>query len=188
MNVKTNFAVEVSTGNQKVTDKSLPGNLHTRNCRLDDGKKIWELVKKTGGLDLNSAYCYLLLCDHFKDTCLVVESEDKNICAFVSAYFLPNDVNTLFIWQIGIDKAFRKRGLGKKLLLDLLSQPICANITQIIATVSPSNQASLNLFRSLANHLNTSFKSEHYYSSNFFPGAKHEQEDLITVGPLNYSE
>ncbi|HBQ24847.1 MAG TPA: diaminobutyrate acetyltransferase, partial [Syntrophomonas sp.] len=41
----------------------------------EDGRGIWELVKSTRVLDLNSAYSYLLLSKYFSDTCVVAEVE-----------------------------------------------------------------------------------------------------------------
>ena len=177
--------------NEANLDEFVPGSEKTvhdeeilvRNTTLDDGRDIWHLVKNSGVLDLNSAYCYLLLCDQFAETCLVGE-QNGQVIAFVTAYIKPQDENTLFVWQIGIDQRLRGHGLGKKLLSALLTQPACRHINKIQATVSPSNQASLNLFKSLTRQLKTNFHSEPYYGCEVFPDAEHEQEDLITVGPF----
>ena len=36
-----------------------------------DAAGIWELVRESPPLDLNSFYSYLLLCTHYRDTCVV---------------------------------------------------------------------------------------------------------------------
>ncbi|MFB5598283.1 MAG: diaminobutyrate acetyltransferase, partial [Nitrosopumilaceae archaeon] len=51
---------------------------------LDDGKKIFELVKNSPPLDVNSEYAYLLLCHHFSDTCAVAKKDSK-VIGFLSA-------------------------------------------------------------------------------------------------------
>lgn len=149
-----------------------------------DGQKIWQLVRETGVLDPNSVYCYLLLCDHFRETCRVAEQDGK-IIGFVTAYKLPGKDNTLFIWQIGIAVEARGRGIAKKLVLELLSGKACKNINTLQATISPSNSASMALFRAIARHLETGFAEREYFAEELFPGMQHEKENLVTVGPFN---
>lgn len=148
-----------------------------------DGKHIWQLVKNTGVLDLNSVYCYLLLCDHFRETCGVAEM-NGNIVGFVTAYILPDDETTLFVWQVGTDDAVRGRGIASKLIMELLERDCCANVSRLQCTISPSNKASLGLFNSLAKHLHADFSRQDYYGTSLFPVNGHEQEDLIVVGPI----
>lgn len=176
-----------SAGKTAETGKS--GNSATdspvtfRLPEIRDGQHIWQLVKDTGVLDLNSVYCYLLLCDHFRHTCGVAELDGK-IVGFVTAYLLPADETTLFVWQVGTDAAVRGRGIAKKLVLDLLERETCKKVTKIECTISPSNKASLALFNSLAKHLQTDFSSKDYYGTSLFPDHGHEQEDQIIVGPF----
>ena len=156
----------------------------TRHPRPEDGQEIWRLVKETGVLDLNSAYCYLLLCKQFSNTCMVAEISGE-LAGFVTAYKIPDNETTLFIWQTGIAKHLRGKGIAKKLILELLAMDSCINVEQIQATVSPSNTASMALFRALARNLNTKFTEEEYFDSTLFPGQQHEKENLVTVGPFN---
>lgn len=153
-----------------------------RHPKPEDGRKIWQLVRDTQILDLNSVYCYLLLCSHFRETCIIAET-DNELSGFITAYITPEDETTLFIWQIGIAEHARNQGLAKHMILDLLQKDICRNIRQIQATVSPSNIASLALFRSLARKLDTGFEQKEYFSASLFPEElRHEKEMLITVG------
>lgn len=176
-------AGNVSAAATETGENSDSGTINIRRTHAGDGKNIWQLVKDVGVLDLNSAYCYLVLCDHFRETCAVAEMEGE-VVGFVTAYLLPEDETTLFIWQIGIASAARGRGVAKKLILELLARKSCRNVTQISATISPSNKASLALFNSLANHLQAGFNAQDYYDRSLFPDNGHEQEDLITVGPF----
>lgn len=147
-----------------------------------DGQKVWQLVKDTGVLDLNSAYCYILLCDHFKKTCMTAW-QGNELVGFVSAYVLPETDDTLFIWQVAVSSKTRGKGVGKRLLKKLLNSDAGKAINRIQATVSPSNKASLALFESLARELKTELKISEGFSSDMFPGGGHEQEDLLTIGP-----
>ena len=177
------------TNNESYED---PGNTNTsddsiliRHTNLVDGQNIWRLVKETGVLDPNSVYCYLLLCEHFNKTCLVAEKDGKLI-GFVTAYILPNDNNTLFIWQIGTATEARGRGIAKKLILELLSSKECKNINTLRATISPSNTASMALFKAIGRQLKTHIDEREYFSAALFPDMQHEKENLVTVGPFKH--
>ena len=107
-----------------------------------------------------------------------------DIVGFVTAYLLPTDKTTLFVWQVGTDAAVRGHGIARKLIMDLLERDYCKNVTKIQCTISPSNKASLALFHSLAKHLQADFSRQDYYGISLFPDGGHEQEDLIVVGPF----
>lgn len=155
-----------------------------RHTRPADARNIWRLVRDTGVLDPNSVYCYLLLCEHFRDTCLVAE-QDGRLAGFVTAYKLPADDRTLFIWQIGTAAEVRGRGIAKKLVLELLDGAACRNINILQATIAPSNTASKALFRAIARQLKTQIEEREYFADTLFPG-RHEREDLVTVGPFRH--
>ena len=155
-----------------------------RHTRQDDGRKIWELVKKSHVLDINSVYCYLLMCTHFRNTCLVAEVDGEPV-GFVTSYHHPDNNGVLFIWQTAVDEIYRGKGIAKKLILELLNQKDCRHVTRIQATVSPSNKPSRSLFESLAKNLDVDLTEQEYFDSSLFPDNKHEEENLITVGPFN---
>jgi len=148
-----------------------------------DGQVIWQLVKDTGVLDVNSAYCYIILCDHFRKTCITARANNR-LVGFVTGYVLPQSDDTLFIWQVAVAETMRGRGLAKRMILKLLDSMNNQAVNMLLATVSPSNTASLSLFDSLARSLGTEMKTNEGYSSQMFPGSSHEQEDFITVGPF----
>jgi L-2,4-diaminobutyric acid acetyltransferase len=155
-----------------------------RQPRLTDARNIWHLVKESGVLDPNSVYCYLLLCEHFRETCRVAEQDGK-LAGFVTAYIPPNIDNILFVWQIGIVMEFRGQGIARKLILDLLSANTGKGINTLLATVAPSNTVSMALFHSIARHLQTHIRQQEFFSAAMFPGMQHEQENLVTIGPFN---
>ena len=151
-----------------------------------DGAAVWELIRRAGTLDLNSAYCYLLLCDRFGDTCAVAEQEGRLI-GFVSAFFSADRPDTLFVWQIGVDDAYRGQGIGASLIRAVIERPACrSRIRYIEATVSPSNRASNRLFERLADDLKVRLAhADDGYEAALFPvGTAHEDEPLIRIGPL----
>jgi L-2,4-diaminobutyric acid acetyltransferase len=157
-----------------------------REPAAQDGAAVWELVRRAGTLDLNSAYCYLLLCDRFRDTCAVAEQEGQ-IVGFVSAFFSKDRPDTLFVWQIAVDGAMRGQGIGAALLRGIVERPECRSRTRWVeATVSPSNLASNRLFQRFAEERQAALTAaDGGYEAKLFPaGAAHEDEPLLRIGPL----
>lgn len=152
-----------------------------RKPRPEDGKKIWSLVDSTGVLDLNSAYSYMMLCKYFPDTCAVAE-KDGRVVGFVSAFHSPDDPQTLFVWQVAVAQSERRKGLGIRLLKEILGREACREIRYLETTISPSNMASQSLFQTLARDLKAPCRVLTGFSANLFPGGNHEDEPLYRIG------
>lgn len=150
--------------------------------KIDEAKHIFQLIKECPPLDLNSEYLYLLLCHHFSDTCVVAKLNSK-IVGFVSGYLLPDKKNTLFVWQVAVAKEHRGKGLASKMIKDIIQRP-GVNIEFIEATITPSNFASKSLFTSIASAFNSSVEMNHLFTEEEFGNKKHEEENLIRIGPL----
>ncbi|GGF96529.1 diaminobutyrate acetyltransferase [Paenibacillus abyssi] len=152
-----------------------------------DGAAVWELISSAGTLDLNSAYCYLMFCNLFQDTCVIAEEKGQTV-GFVSAFFPPDRENSLFVWQVAVDPEVRGRGLGKAMLNELLSRHGAQRIVFMEATVSPSNEASRRLFQSVAAAHSCPLEVIHEegYPAGLFPsGHTHEDEPLLRIGPFH---
>jgi L-2,4-diaminobutyric acid acetyltransferase len=151
---------------------------------LEDGPAIYDLIGQSPPLDLNSRYCYLLLCSHFRSTCAVARSGDR-LAGFISAYVPPESPDVLFVWQVAIDEQFRCRGLASSMLDSLLARPCLANISRIETTVTPGNRASEGLFRSFARKRGANCQFSLFFGSTLFGPQRHEKEVLFTIGPFN---
>ncbi|WP_108992911.1 diaminobutyrate acetyltransferase [Paenibacillus agaridevorans] len=150
-----------------------------------DGSEVWRLVRDSGGLDLNSAYSYLMLCDMFRDTCCIAQSEDR-IVGFVSAFRKPADEQTLFVWQIAVDGGLRGRGVGRQLLRELTDRKENAGIRYLEATIGPNNIPSRSLFLGMAQSLNAECTMASKYESGLFPNPEgHDDELLFRIGPFD---
>ena len=145
---------------------------------------VWKLVRESGVLDLNSPYCYLILCKDFPETCVIAE-QDLEVVGFVTAYRPPTTPHVVFVWQIGVSETARGQGLGTAMLLSLLERKSCRNISHLEATVTPSNERSLRLFHSLARRLHTRIAEEACFGEELFPDGGHQAERLIRIGPIN---
>jgi L-2,4-diaminobutyric acid acetyltransferase len=149
-----------------------------------DAASIWRLVRDTGVLDVNSPYCYLLVCRDFAATSLVA-CVDGAIVGCALAYRPPPQPDTLFVWQIGVAAAARGRGLGRRLLAGLLALPAARDVTHLTATVTPENVASRRLFAGFARGLGVACVVDPAagFAAELFDGG-HEREDAIRIGPL----
>ena len=169
------------TGTEKATSNAV--RLSLREPVADDGPSIYALVKQSKPLDLNSRYCYLIMCEHFSSTCVVAEQEGK-VLAFMTAYVPPAQSDTLFVWQIAVHADVRGQGLAKRLLADVLARPALQNVSFVEATVGPSNDASRGIFRSLARQHATKVHESLMFATDLLGDKEHEQENLIRVGPF----
>lgn len=150
----------------------------------NDSKEIFQLIKSVGTLDLNSQYLYLLQTTHFQNTCSVA-IYNKKIVGFVSGYIIPDDKETLFIWQVAISNEVRGQNLAMKIILDIFNKNNTSNnIKYILSTVSPSNKASQRVFEKIANKLNTKIENKTLFSIDDFFDA-HEEEIQYLIGPIN---
>lgn len=158
-----------------------------RQPQKQDGSQVWELIARAGTLDVNSPYCYMLLCDLYRDSCIVAERNGR-LVGFVSALRPPRKPQHLFIWQIAVAPEERGQGLGAAMLSRLLEaarkqQPV----HYVEATISPSNKASRRLFEAVARSCGSklTYDEDQGYAAGLFPSTQqHESEPLMTIGPI----
>ena len=155
-----------------------------RHPEVDDGQAIWELVRDTGVLDINSAYSYIMLGEYFSETCLIAEHKGRMV-GFVSGFIPQQQPDTLFIWQVAVAGSERGRGLAKTLVMKVLEQPACADLHYLECTVTPSNKPSKRLFGSIARELGTELRIKEGFEGELFPEDDHEGERLFRIGPFN---
>lgn len=158
-----------------------PATVHFRAPTPEDGAAVWRLIRETGALDENSLYCNLLQCDHFADTCLLAE-RDGEVVGWVSGYIVPNEPDTLFIWQVGVAQAARGQGLAGRLLEKVIERPACKNVRRMKTTITRDNAASWALFRRFAQRLDAPVgTAAHFTEAAHFDGA-HDTEYMVTIG------
>lgn len=161
------------------TDKSII----LRKPTLKDAVAIHSLVQKSPPLDVNSVYCYLLLCDHFHNSCVIAEHESR-IVGCITAYIPPEKPDILFVWQVVVDESMRNRSLATKMLNDLVGRKYYSLVSYIETTVTPSNEASMRFFQAFARGKQATFVKETCYTKDLFGNYNHEEELLIRIGPF----
>ncbi len=161
----------------------LSEELQLRKPYVEDGEAIWQLVKETGVLDLNSPYSYLMLCKHFCNTCVVAEHNEK-IVGFISGFKPPANPDVIFIWQVAVAESQRKHGLGISMLKAILAREECREVELLELTVSPSNVPAQALYHKLARDLDVPCDVSECFSADLFPAGNHEPEMLYRIGPF----
>lgn len=149
---------------------------------LRDGAALWRLARDSASLDLNSPYSYLLWCDRFSDTSIVVEVDGRPV-AFVCGFRPPSNPEVLFVWQVAVADGLRGKQIARGMLAELLRRG--HGYRYLEASVTPSNSASQALFRSLARLLGCPCEERPYMRSEDFPEGEHEGEILFRIGPFD---
>ncbi len=174
----------MNTLNIPKSDASAPASrqFDFRVPTLDDGKAVWRLIQACPPLEENSQYCNLLQCTHFAETCVLAERNGEAV-GWLSAYRLPEDPETVFIWQVAVHPDARGVGLGSTLIDRLLARPGLAGVKRIMTTITPGNRASWALFESLAKRRNAPLQQEEWLKRGVHFSGDHETECLLTIGP-----
>ena len=145
---------------------------------------MFRIVEESKVLDVNSAYSYLMWSKYFSNTSIVAETENGDLIGFVSGFLQPESLDTLFVWQVAVDSTYRGNGLATTLIHQLLSQLENENVSYLEATVTPSNTASSNLFKGMANKYHTNCTIFECFSEEQFPTEGHEAELTYRIGPI----
>ena len=162
---------------------TIENDVHLRQPGASDGAAAWKLVCESPPLEANSCYAYLLLCEHFRDTCVIAE-RNGDVIGFVAAYRPPNQPDTVFVWQIAVHESARGQGLARTMLRHLLMRDVCKAVKYMDTTVTPSNEASRRTFHGLARSLDVPCAEYTLFSANQFGGDNHEDEVQIHIGPM----
>jgi len=152
-----------------------------RPPRPEDGLEIHSLIADSPPLDLNSVYSYCLFGAHFDDSCILAE-QAGTITGFISAYRIPRQPDTLFVWQVVVSKEARGQGMARRMLDALLQRFDDSEIGFVEATVNPSNSASRGIFAGLARNRGTTLQEKDFLAASAFGDASgHEPEILLRV-------
>lgn len=155
-----------------------------RAPRPSDGARMWRLASESGELDANSPYAYLLWCRDFAESS-VVGCQDGAVIAYITGYLRPAEPATLFVWQVAVDAAHRRRGLARRSLEALVGRVSRHHpVDHLEATVTPGNMPSARLFESFARARDAPLATQSLFSAQDFAGADHEEEVLYRIGPF----
>ena len=166
--------------------QAAPGDadgIRLRKPDARDGMAVWRLIADCPPLDRNSAYCNLLQCTDFADTCILAE-RDGEVVGWISGYRPPAEHDTLFVWQVAVHETARGCGLAGRMLQGLLERPDCDGVERIKTTITPDNEGSFALFRSFAKRIDAPFDEDSGFDKDKHFDGLHDSEHLITIGPI----
>ncbi|QKV95645.1 diaminobutyrate acetyltransferase [Streptomyces sp. NA02950] len=166
------------------SELDLPEGLTLDTPRVEDGAAIWRIARDSKTLDLNSSYSYLLWCRDFAATSVVARDGAGGPVAFITGYIRPERPETLVVWQVAVDHAWRGRGLAATLLDGLTLRVAGMGVRGIETTITPDNTASNRLFTSFAERHGAPVEREVLFDGGLFPDGGHEPEVLYRIGPL----
>jgi L-2,4-diaminobutyric acid acetyltransferase len=160
------------------------GEIRFRRPAPRDAAAVWELVRRSRTLDVNSPYAYLLVCSEFAETSVIAEAGGE-IVGFVAAFRPPQRREAVFVWQIAVAERERGRGVGYR----LLEQTVRAARARFLeATVTPSNRLSRSMFEGFARRRAVACRESSGFGAELFPGAEHEPEVRLCIGPFTVDE
>ena len=149
----------------------------------EDGVRIHDLIRDCPPLDANSLYCNLVQCIHFADTSAVAEDQGR-LVGWISAYRLPRDPSTLFVWQVAIAPPARGVGLAIRLIDDILARPGNRDLRRIEASVTSSNLSSMGMFQRLARRREADLEWSAWLDRFDHFEDRHDTEWLLRIEPL----
>lgn len=161
--------------------------IELRHPLTTDGDALKTLLATTPVLDGNSVQCTLLQCSHFAQTSVAAFLHGQ-LVGFVSAYYPPNEPNTLFVWQVVVAQDLRDLGLGKKMLHWLIDQPACEQAMRMVTAIGIKNSISWSMFDGFARDIGAlPIKS---FVTSIDASPDHQPDEyLLRIAPLpNRSE
>ena len=116
-----------------------------RNVEKTDNALLRHLAKQCPALDLHTQYTYWVNTYYFNKSSFILEDDGKPIGYIMTL----NTPDVIFIWQIGIIKEYRGKGLSYKLISAVMEYAKSIN-KPIEVTIASNNKNSFNAFKSAA--------------------------------------
>lgn len=151
--------------------------------KSEDGAAVHDLIAACPPLDTNSLYMNLIQTTHFAETCALAR-EDGDVIGWVSGHIPPEEPDVFFLWQVAIGEKARGKRIPKRLVADIFSRPSCKDVRYLKTTITPDNEASWGLFKSLARWLEAPLKDTKFFDKDTHFKGRHDSEILVTIGPF----
>ena len=116
----------------------------------------------------------------FSETSVLAELDGK-LLGWVSAYILPYDPQTLFIWTVEVVKVERNPELSSLMLGYLMRQEPCAGVTRVQTVISCDEDRPWTLFRRFARWQHSRMDIQPYFTQALTPHKRHENDNMVTI-------
>lgn len=104
---------------------------------------------------------------------------------FISGYRLPEQPDTLFVWQVAVSSEVRGSGLATQMLASLI-QRHQDSVRFLHTSITEGNAASWNTFRRLAKQFDAPLNSDVLFERDQHLDGKHDTEFLVQIGPFHF--
>ena len=132
-------------------------------CKLNinDTNSCYQINKKTSDRfwSLKQWHDELAQKKHLNFGCFIDNS--KNLVSFVCGFVVVNELN---ITNLAVDESFRKKGIGKKMLLKIFLEAKNLGAEEALLEVNVNNISAINFYKNFGFHT-VSIRSN-YYGAN----------------------
>lgn len=151
-----------------------------RPPELEDSARIAALPGGFTSHGISSLRESLMSHDGFRDTSVLAE-QDGVLTGFVSAYRLPNDPQTLFVWHVDVAEEARGAGLASLMMGHLMRFPACEGVTRIQTAIRPTDESAWTLFRRFACWQRSCMEVQPFITQALTSLTRHDAELMVTI-------
>lgn len=173
----------ISMTKEKTFPQKAPHSIELQVPTAEMGAAVARLIADCPPLDTNSTYCNLLQCSHFAQTSVAAFMAGE-LVGFISGYRVPQQPDTLFVWQVAVSARARGQNLATRMLKHLLARPGNQDLLRVETTITAANRASWSLFRGLARRLEAPLASRPIFERQRHFAGQHDTEMLVSIGPF----
>ncbi len=141
--------------------------MRVKQLRVNDIDQIKRIVTRCKGLILHTDYTYWTLLYNFRNLCFGIEKKNEMI-GFITGVKNSTSKDTLFVWQLGVLSAHRRKGYATKLLQEFVHSASKIGCKKIRFTIEKPNSKSKNFFFAFAQEKGYSIKSAGSVDSHEF--------------------
>ena len=117
-------------------------NITVKSASSKDAAILRHLAKICPPLDVHTQYTYWAVAEYFGDCCFIAYNDEEPIGYIMC---IRND-EVFFVWQIGIVKEYRGKGISSLLIKKAFERAESTNYGLISVTIAKENNESFRAF------------------------------------------
>lgn len=128
--------------------------LMLRSCTEEDLRSVRRIVDESESLTCHSTFTYWVALSEWPNL-FIVARDDEEVVGFTFGLRNADHPDRVFLWQIGVPRAHRRRRIAETLLREFCSRAAAVGAQELWVTIEDENEASRVLFYKLALALST---------------------------------